>query len=189
MLAIASLNLAARGTRDQAARRQLVDVADRLCAHADAHRALAMPTPQARCDVGEYIARVCSALAAAIRSEPGLRLKLEVGDVALPSDRCWRLALIVSELVHNATRHGGRAGEILVELSSAGSQLVCAVSNAGGCECAPEYGRGRRVVLALTEELGGRADWVFTPVGARALVIVPLDGRPSGERQQPPIAI
>jgi two-component sensor histidine kinase len=145
----------------------------------DAHRTLAMPAADMRCDVAEYIARVCSAMATARLAETGLRLKLEICNAVLPADRCWRLALIVSELVHNAARHGSPDSEIVVELSVDHGELFCRVANAGACPSAPSSGRGRRVVLALTKELGGRADWVFTPTGACVWVVVPLEGCPT----------
>jgi two-component sensor histidine kinase len=173
--AIAGLNLAARHSGDQAARRQLIEAANRLGAHAHAHRALAMPAVEAQCDVAEYMTRVCSALANPVLSELSLQLKLATSDAVAPSDRCWRLALIVSELIHNAARHAGRHGEVVVELSSVGPELICRVSNCRVREGAPKVGRGRRVVTALARELGGRADWLFTPTVACAWVIVPLE--------------
>lgn len=181
--AIAGLVLAARQAPDELARRQLFEAAERLHAHARAHRALAMPAAEAHCDVAEYIARVCSAIANAVQCEPGLQLKLGTFEALWPSDRCWRLALIVSELIHNATRHGDGHGEIVVELSSAGSELVCQVSNHGACPTAPNLGRGRRVIVALARELGGRADWLFTPTSACAWVAIPLDSRSTEDRQ------
>lgn len=172
--AIAELNVVASQVCDETARRQLADAADRLHAHAHAHRVLAMPVVEASCDIAEYVARVCSAIANALRLETELRLELPGVDVVLSSDRCWRLALILSELIHNAARHGGRDGEIVVELSVRDAQLISSVSNNGPHRSAPTLGRGRRVVVELAKELDGRANWVFTPTGVRAWVEVPL---------------
>lgn len=173
--AIATLSHAARDVGDDMARRQLCDAVDRLHAFALAHRALAMPVAGAPRDVAEYITGVCSALADAFLPETGLRLNLTTPDTVLPGDRCWRLALIISELIHNALRHGGRDGEIVVELTSIRPELICRVSNSGACPSAPGFGRGRRIVSALAEELGGSANWVFSPSGASVWVILPLD--------------
>jgi len=181
--AIADLNLAARRVDDERTRRHLIDAADRLHAHAHAHRALAMPAGEGRCDVSDYLARVCSALGNALLAQTVLRLKLGTFVAVLSNDRCWRLALIVSELIHNAARHGGPDGKIIVELSVADSQLVCCVSNAGASRSATGPGRGRRVVAALAEELEGHADWLFTPTGACAWVMVPLDGPRANDLQ------
>ena len=172
--AIAGLKLAARRASDDVTRRQLTAAADQLFAHACAHRALAMPAPDPRCDVGNYIARVCAAVAQSLLPDTGLRLKLETSEAALSSGRCWRLALIVSELIHNAARHGDRTCEVLVELSADDRELYCCVSNSGGCSAAPSFGRGRVIVLALAEDLGGRADWLFTPTGACVWVVIPI---------------
>lgn len=181
--AIAGLSRAARQADNENVRRQLTDAADRLYAHATAHRVLAMPAVEARCDVAEYITRVCSAVSNALLSETDLRLNLGEVEAVLPSDQCWRLALIVSELIHNAARHGGHDGEIQVDLSIDAAHLVCQVTNSGACRSAPTLGRGRLVVAALARELGGSADWLFTPAGACAVVIVPLDPPFSAELQ------
>jgi two-component sensor histidine kinase len=181
--AIAGLNLAARRTDNETARRHLTDAADRLYAHAHAHRALAMPAADAHCDFADYIARVCSAIANARLPNGGLRLNLDLRNAVLSSDRCWRLALIVAELIHNAARHGCRDSEVLVELSADDSHLFCRVSNGGACAPVSNLGRGRRVVLALAEELGGQADWLFTPTGAWAWVVVPLDAASAPDLQ------
>jgi two-component sensor histidine kinase len=181
--AIAGLVLAARQAPDESARCQLLKAADRLHAQAHAHRTLAMPAAEADCDVAEYIARVCLAVANALQCEPGLQLNLGTFEATWPSDRCWRLALIVSELIHNAARHGDGHGEIVVELSSAGSELVCQVNNPAACPVAPNLGRGRRVIAALAHELGGRADWLFTPTSACAWVAIPLDSHSTEDLQ------
>jgi two-component sensor histidine kinase len=172
-LAIAGLKLAARGVCDDTARGQLTDAADRLFAHAHVHRALAMPT-DAHCDVADYIAKVCSAAAKALAPETRFRLSLETPDTVLPRARCWRLALIVSELIHNAARHGDPNREIVVELAANEFELFCRVSNGGGCPAAAKSGRGRHIVLALVRDLGGQADWMFTPGGTCVWIVVPL---------------
>jgi two-component sensor histidine kinase len=172
-LAIAGLNLAARGICDVTARGQVTDAADRLFAYAHVHRALAMPT-EAHCDVADYIAKVCSASAKALAPHTRFRLNLEAPDTVLPADICWRLALIVSELIHNAARHGDPSCEIVVELAANEFELFCRVSNGGGCPSAAKSGRGRHIVLALARELGGQADWMFTPTETCVWVVVPL---------------
>lgn len=173
--AIAGLTVAARRAKTAEARDQLTEAAERLHAQALAHRTLAMPAAEARYDVAEYLARVCAAVANAVLTDAGLCLNVGPFSARLPSGRCWRLALIVSELIHNAARHGGGKGEILVDLSLAGSELVCQVSNGGVCDETANLGRGRRVVVALAEELGGRADWLFSARGACARVVVPVE--------------
>ncbi len=125
--------------------------------------------------MADYVARVCAAVADGFFPETELRLELGGFVAVWPGDRCWRLALIICELIRNAARHGDE-GAIVAELSVAGSDLVCRVTNPGICPPSPELGRGRRVVAALAGELGGRADWLFTPHGACAWVILPLEG-------------
>jgi two-component sensor histidine kinase len=172
-LAIAGLKIAARGICDDTARGQLTDAADRLFAYAHVHRALAMPI-ETHCDLADYIGQVCSASANALAPGTRFRVCLETAGTVLRSDRCWRLALIVSELIHNAARHGDPTCEIVVELAANEFELFCRVSNGGGCPTAAKSGRGRNIIQALTRELGGQADWMFTPAGTCVWVVVPL---------------
>ncbi|THD60589.1 ATP-binding protein [Phenylobacterium sp.] len=173
--AIADLTLAARSTEDTVVRRRLLAAADRLHAHALAHRALAMPRADVHCDVAEYMSGVCAAVANALSWEAGVQLQIGDLEVIWPGERCWRLALIVSELIHNAARHGGRNHTIAVALMTAGPDLICRVSNEGPCSPSSNPGRGRRVVAALAAEIGGHADWQFTASGACAWVAAPLN--------------
>ena len=57
----------------------------------------------------------------------GIELELASRPLKLRSERCWKLGLIVSELITNSARHafGDRGGTIQVELSASGS--LCAM--------------------------------------------------------------
>ncbi|MDB5576576.1 MAG: sensor histidine kinase [Bradyrhizobium sp.] len=185
MRVIAGLRLAARAAADEEVRCQLIEAADELHVQASAHRALAMPAPGARCEIGTYLADLCATLANTLRARIELNLELGGFDPVVAGDRGWRLALIVSELLQNAARHGETGGRIVVKLSLLGSQLVCEVSN--GCTrrstSSSGFGRGRRIVTALAAELGGLAEWRFTPTLARAFLVVPTHAATIAEFQ------
>ena len=72
-------------------------------------------------DLGDYLTRLCQAKVAAELERRGTTLRLAVESlVVLDQARCWRVGLIVSELVTNAARHGlpsGR-GEIFVSVAA-----------------------------------------------------------------------
>ncbi len=59
---------------------------------------------------------------------------VSIDTLPLESERCWRLALAVYELVTNAVRHAcfdGRDGEIKIKLMRAGSWVNCRVADNG----------------------------------------------------------
>jgi two-component sensor histidine kinase len=176
--AIATLAIARAQTTDSSARSALAAAEHRLFAYAAVHRALRPPPPGQPCDLGDYLAEVCSALSRASLADRGVRLTLIPGDVSLAADRCWRVALIVAELVNNALRHafGGGGGCVLVEVDADGPTISCRVSDdgrsAGGD---PSPGLGRSIVESLAGALGGGIRWCFGPTGASALLCIPAD--------------
>jgi len=176
--AIATLSLARAVTTDVTARSALADAERRLRAYADLHRALRPPRADRRRDLGTYLEGVCAALSCASLRERGVRLTLVPSEVMLPADRCWRVALIIAELVNNAVRHafdeGG--GRILVEVESLGPTIQCRVSDDGRpASCTPPRGWGRSIVESLTQELAGQIEWLFEPSGTRVVLRIPSD--------------
>jgi hypothetical protein len=80
-------------------------------------------------------------------------------DLRLEGERCWRLGLIVSELLTNVARHArfdGRHPEAKVKLLLAGSVVRCAVSDNGSASDLIVRGRGLTIVGELASSLGGR---------------------------------
>jgi two-component sensor histidine kinase len=64
----------------------------------------------------------------------GIRLTLAANTLPLESERCWRLALAVHELVTNATRRAcfdGQDGAIKIKLSLADPVVNCIVADNG----------------------------------------------------------
>jgi two-component sensor histidine kinase len=174
-LAIATLRRAAERAPDCASGELLRDTAERLRAQANAHRALQPPIGEGPCDVAEHLARVCAALTEASLAAAGVRLRLVAEPAELPSERCWRLGLIVAELIHNSLRHGGHreCPEIVVELAQGPGGLRCLVRDNGAFNPSPAVGRGRRVVSALAAGLDGQALWSFTRLGSQVQVLIP----------------
>ena len=88
-----------------------------------------------------------------------IRLVLSADFLPLESERCWRLALAIYELVTNAARHArfdGRIGEIKISLMRAGSWVNCRVTDNGSVVGRIKLGRGLRIVGDLIMSLGGR---------------------------------
>jgi two-component sensor histidine kinase len=179
--AIATLSLAAGGSRDIQAAAVLTSAADRLRAHLESHRALQSPLDDGLADLADYIVGMCACLSRAPLATRGVQLTVGAAEVWLGADRCWRVGLVVAELIRNAARHGlgGGPGVVRVEISESSGLVTCLVSDNGRGDAAMHLGRGRRLVRALAAELGGSVEWEFTSVGCRALLafpaVVPID--------------
>jgi two-component sensor histidine kinase len=162
--AIATLSIAASRTVDDKIRTELARAADRLRDHAASHRALMPPPAECTTNLADYLGRICNAFSKAALEERGVLLVLDTIDVVLPSERCWRIGLIVAELIRNAARHGlhGRDGKISVHVAELSGQLTCLVRDTGQPPAEMKPGRGLRVIRSLVAELGGSVEWSFT---------------------------
>jgi two-component sensor histidine kinase len=83
----------------------LSNVVDLLQQHADLHRALTIPNRNGLVDAAEYIRKLGLAMSRCCLEPIGIRLALVTDTLPLESEKCWRLALAVHELVANAARH------------------------------------------------------------------------------------
>jgi len=174
--AISALSLAARTIDHVPARLAILGAVRSLHSQADAHRALQAPFDRGNIDIGDYLQTACAAVSNASLARAEIRLTLSRCTVQLPADLCWRIGLVVTELVNNAARHGlgWAAGDIRVDLETTKTELRCSVSDSGRAPAAPKRGRGSKIVSALVADLGGRIDWSFDMPGVSVVVRVPL---------------
>jgi two-component sensor histidine kinase len=168
--AIAGITLAARSVISNEAKAILITAAARLLKYAEAHRALQAPRSSEAVDLGDYIRNLCAAMRVSSLQERGVHLIFTADAVTLPSERCWRVALIVSELITNCVRHGLKngPGTIRVEIEGGGRDVACRITDDGRGSRSPKPGRGFAVVSGLAEQLGGAVGWCFTPEGTTA---------------------
>lgn len=174
--AISSLALAAAFTSSAPAREALSLAADRLRAHSETHRAL-LPSPTAGVvNLADYIGRLCGSLSKATLADNRVRIAVETDDIWLAVDRCWRIGLIVAELVRNAARHGlsGGPGAIVVRIEEDCGSVNCIVCDNGSAAANPRPGRGLRLVRSLAAELGGSVEWRFTSAGSLTRLRAPI---------------
>jgi two-component sensor histidine kinase len=173
--AIASIRLAAARLASAEARQILSEAAIILCNFADAHRALQLPRAASAVDLGDYLARLCAATMAAGLNQRGVRLRLSCDAIHMSSERCWRVALIVSELVTNSVRHGlqGGPGQVVIDLAEDGDLIACRVSDDGVAAPTIQPAQGLSVVKGLAAELDGDVCWRFGPSGTAAVLTFP----------------
>jgi two-component sensor histidine kinase len=170
-LAVASISLAASRASNLEARAALRGTAQRLSDYADVHRSLQAPNVAGQVELAAYVGQLCAALSRARLDERRVSLTLVADDVAIEAQRCWRVGLIVSELITNCVRHGlsGAGGEIAIQIGRSRGDVLCTVSDNGRATCGAALGRGGQVIDALAKELGG---FVERRYGAHGTTVV-----------------
>ena len=101
----------------------LLGVVDLLHQCVDVHRALHMPDPGRLTDAARYLQQLCFSIKKYRLDQLGIRVLFSADDLRLEGERCWKLALIVSELLTNVARHAqfdGRHPELRVKLMLTG---------------------------------------------------------------------
>jgi two-component sensor histidine kinase len=166
--------IAARSTNDDV-KDSLSCVMNLLHDYAGAHRALQMPSYGTVVDASRYIRALCQSIRRARLDYRNIELVLVECPLQMRSDRCWKLGMIVSELITNSMRHAfdGRSGTIRVELTESGSFAQCCVMDNGSSRGCHAPGEGLKIVEALAKELNGEIAHRFGPEGARSMVIFP----------------
>jgi two-component sensor histidine kinase len=142
---------------------------------ADVHRALQMPEYDTPVDAAAYLRQLCRSISRSQLDGRQIELVLATQPLQLSADQCWRLGMIVFELINNAARHAfpGKAGEIRVELLRVGTFAKCSVTDNGSAEPAVRPGRGLKIIDELSRSLGGRCKKKFEPRGSRSILAFP----------------
>ncbi len=83
----------------------LLDVVDLLHQCADVHRALNMPDQARLTDAARYLQQLCFSITKYRLDRLAIRVLFSADDLRLEGERCWKLGLIVSELLTNVARH------------------------------------------------------------------------------------
>jgi two-component sensor histidine kinase len=153
----------------------LAGTAQRLRDFANVHRSLQPPPGDGPVDLSGSLQRLCMSVARARLNERGIDIDFigQCADVA--AGRCWRVGLIVSELITNAIRHAfpDRGGVITVKIKNATGVVECRVSDNCVSRDGAIPGRGSRIVDALAEELGGYVERQFAANGTTVLLSFP----------------
>ena len=161
-------------------KKELSNVVDLLHRHVEVHSILTTPDRDALADAGEQLRKLAWAMCRCKLDRRNIHLLLSADTLPLESERCWRLALAVYELVTNALRHAcfdGREGEIKVKLMRAGSWVKCRVTDNGSGLRRIKPGRGLRIVGELAKSLGGPIGHTFGTTSTSFALDFPLTQR------------
>jgi two-component sensor histidine kinase len=177
--AIALISLAAARTESAEARATLLCVRDRLFNYARVFHVLQKPESDVRIDAAAYLRRLCLAISQSKLEAKGIRLFLVERKFRISSERCWRLGLIISELVTNSFRHAfdESGGEIRVELLPSSDFIECRVTDNGRAASYQAPGQGMKLVGALAQSLDGTIKHSFGPRGKTSVLVFPTRSR------------
>ncbi len=119
-------------------------------------RSLRVPATKRPIDGAKYLRELCRSIS---------RAKLQYRDIVflesplkLNAFDCWRMGMIVSELINNAARHvfRDRGGKIQVEMTNRGTTMECSVADNGCGLTNADEGRGMKIIRSLADLLNGR---------------------------------
>jgi two-component sensor histidine kinase len=166
--AIAILALAAACSTHDEVKGALADVENRLRNYVQVNRLLEKPSHEAPIDASAQLRMLCESISQSRLDYKGIELFLLDCPLRMSADRCWRLNMIVFELIANSVRHafGDIGGRIRVELKRFGSFVRCRVEDNGMAPGELRPGRGSAIIDALTSSLDGTLKQYFGPRGA-----------------------
>jgi two-component sensor histidine kinase len=173
--AISLVSLTAARTNNEEVKLALAGVVDHLHSYARVHRALQMPLQIESVNASEYMRSLCQSISQSKLGHRGIELIYVESPVELSSERCWKLGMIVSELVTNAARHafGEGGGTIWVELSTIGAFIECRVIDNGAVRGQIRPGQGTKIIGALARGLDGEVTQIFGPNGTTSTLVFP----------------
>jgi two-component sensor histidine kinase len=177
MIGLASL-IALRSDSEKV-RAALADFTELLHHNADVHRALQMPACSTTLDASAYIRKLSQSIRLARLDKRGINLVLIDSPIQLRAEQCWKLGMILSELIMNSARHafGERGGTIQIELSGFGSFAQFSFMDNGSSKNPCNPGQGLRIVDALARELNGDIVRRFGIEGATSILVFPISGQ------------
>ena len=175
--AIRAVSIKAMKSDDVSVKAALLDVVALLHDYADVHKALKMPDPGRLTDAARYLQQLCFSIAKYRLDRLGIRVLFSADELRLEGERCWKLGLIVSELLTNVARHAqfdDRHPEAEVKFVLTGNVVKCRVSDNGSTPELVLRGRGLTIVGELASSLGGRIRASCAAEGSSLLLTFPL---------------
>jgi two-component sensor histidine kinase len=183
--AIAVVSLAAAHSPNGEVKSALAVVEARLHSYVQVNRCLQIPSQDTIIDASAHLRRLCQSIGRSRLDCRGIELQFVGGPLRMNSERCWRLSMIISELITNSARHAFRdaGGKIRVELFRCGRFVHCRVADDGTAPEEIRPGRGSAIVKGLIASLDGTINQHFGPGGAVSDMVFPACSR--GAAHQP----
>jgi two-component sensor histidine kinase len=185
--AIGVATVAAARSGNEEVKAALTDVAELLHRYANVHRLLQMPDHDTLVDAAAYLRQLCLSISRSQLDARQISLVLSAQSLRLQAERCWRLGMIVHELISNAARHAfeSRGGAIRVAVWQDGAFVKCSVQDSGSVTTSIAPGHGLKIVNSLSRALGGCLRQTFGVQGSKSLLVFPRDGEPVVSVERP----
>ena len=169
--------LKSRRIKDQAARRVLTNMAERISALSTAHRLLYADGGATWFDLREFLTDLSRDLMVPL--DPAkIELSLDLHPVAVSGAKAAPLALLVNELVSNAIRHAFPNGRGQLSVRSTwdgGLRIVVQDDGVGLAKHAPsDESFGKTLIDMLARQLKATMAWEDAAPGTRAVLVIPL---------------
>lgn len=169
-----------RRVADPAVKTALRGMLDRVNAIATVHRRLFQSDDVERFDVSAFVRDlVADVVGSAGRDDIAFSLDLERVDVA--ASKAAPLALVISELLSNATRHAfpeGRPGRVFVGITRNEDAFRIEISDdgVGMPTSASVNGFGLTIIQLLCQQLKARFEALDASPGTRVVITLPVNG-------------
>ncbi len=173
---IGFVSLSAARSGDVGVKVALAGVIQHVTDTARIYRALQMPAHDDRIDATAYLGELCRSISRAKLQHRGIELVFMECPLQLNASCCWRLGMIVSELITNASRHAFRdnGGKIQVELLNRGTFVECTVTDNGTGSKNIRAGQGMKIIRSLVGDLRGTIDHRSGTMGTSVILSFPL---------------
>jgi two-component sensor histidine kinase/DNA-binding winged helix-turn-helix (wHTH) protein len=177
--AIAVVSFAAARSPNGEVKSALAVVAARLHSYVQVNRCLQIPSQDTTIDASAHLRQLCQSISRSRLDYRAIELQFVGRPLQMNSERCWRLGMIISELVTSAARHafGDRGGKIQVELSRSGPFINCRVADDGSAPEKIRPGRGFAIVDGLIASLDGTINQHFGSGGSVSEMYFPVCSR------------
>jgi len=136
----------------------LAELSPHLAAPADSKPASRSRDLEPALDAGAYLEGICRSISRSKLDDMHIQLELVADRVPIEPDRCWRLGMIVCELVTNAARavfRHGKGATIRINLSQTESWAVCEVDSGATRRRPMECLASSKIVEELARSLDG----------------------------------
>ncbi|HEX8165915.1 MAG TPA: sensor histidine kinase [Beijerinckiaceae bacterium] len=169
--------LKARRTEDEAARRGLLNMAERITALSTMYRLLDPASLSGRFDVAAFLDDLAGELATSVDPRR-IALKLDLDPLDVPERDAAPMALLLNELVTNALRHAfpeGRKGRVSISTrrTEGGGRIVVEDDGIGLETAAPSSEAfGRTLSEMLARQLKAELLWEDAAPGTRAVLVL-----------------
>ena len=173
-----------RRVTDPAVKNSLRGMLERVSAIATVHRRLFQSDDVERFDVSAFVRDLVSDMMGATRRDD-IKARLDLERIDIAASKAAPLALVISELLSNALRHGfppeamdGRTGEIFVGITRQDAEFRIEITDDGvGQEnSASSGGFGLTIVQLLCQQLKARCQTTPADPGTRVVVHLPVNG-------------